>query len=50
MAEPVPHQQDPQRRAPRIRCAVCTACRWHQPAKTDRCLYGGPFEGYDDGE
>lgn len=48
--DPVHYKQDHQRRAIKIKCEVCTVCAWANPKKSDRCIYGGPFEGYNEPE
>lgn len=44
--EPIHHTMDPYRRAKTIRCEVCHTCRWADPMRIARCVYGGPYDGY----
>jgi hypothetical protein len=43
---PVYYELDLFRLAKKIKCNCCLSCRWADPKKSDRCLYGGPFIGY----
>lgn len=48
MIQPVDWRTDPNRRAVLIHCAVCRVCRWRNPKRSAVCLYGGPFDGYNE--
>jgi hypothetical protein len=47
LSEPRHWTQDANHQAAAIRCAVCLTCVWYPPKNVGRCMFGGPYVGYE---